>query len=583
MEKSQNTEMNSNPNSEVNPTIVDLDNTIEEIPSIDLINGTGERCVVWKFSLIGRLDLLRSKFADAVSNLKSQWKLVGQCKIIPLGKGFFTIKLDNERDQNYIKAGLWEVYNQTLWIRNWIPDFRPELHRTSSAMVWVHNPGLSLEYWDEQTLFKISSALGEPVKVDEDTLNFENGLYARVLIKIDLAKKIPHKLSSASQEKHEAATTNFRTKSTKQKKDKEKNSNINTSPRIEAQQEHVKFDIYYTPVQAIIQNTQIPQPTSINLSSGRFETLNTVIEEEVESNINEGSGILSPARIQQIAEDNAVEKSVINFIIGKHGSVSEERVPTTTWSKIIQKPSTSGTHPTPVMTKMEAPAKNMVIHNSLLNKKGNIWLFWNKNLPTPTVVSMSSQMITVNIGGNLISGVHAHVGAMQRRNLWSEMEVISDLKLPWLAIGDFNAFLTAEEKSGGGDPNTRNMLDFNNYLDKCELQQASKSGCEYSWSNCQHGAKRILCNLDRAVIKNLWVQKYTGWSYKVGLRIASDHSPLLGGCVSFPKPKNVPQKFQKIWIEHPNFMEVVTKCWYEKVEGDPACVFQSKLKKVLVE
>ncbi|XP_026398577.1 uncharacterized protein LOC113294395 [Papaver somniferum] len=173
----------------------------------------------------------------------------------------------------------------------------------------------------------------------------------------------------------------------------------------------------------------------------------------------------------------------------------------------------------------------MVIHNSLLNKKGNIWLFWNNNLPTPTVVSMSSQMITVNIGGNLISGVHAHVGAVQRRNLWSEMEVISDLKLLWLAIGDFNTFLTSEEKSGGRALNTRNMLEFNNCLDKCEIQQASKSGCEYSWSNCQHGAKRILCNLDREVINNLWVQKYTSWSYKVGLRIASDHSPLLGGCV----------------------------------------------------
>ncbi|XP_026451545.1 uncharacterized protein LOC113351837 [Papaver somniferum] len=64
----------------------------------------------------------------------------------------------------------------------------------------------------------------------------------------------------------------------------------------------------------------------------------------------------------------------------------------------------------------------MVIHNSVLNKKGNIWLFWNKHLPTPTVISMSTQMITVNIGGNLISGIHAHVGAVQRRNLGSEME-----------------------------------------------------------------------------------------------------------------------------------------------------------------
>ncbi|XP_026395945.1 uncharacterized protein LOC113290569 [Papaver somniferum] len=167
-------------------------------------------------------------------------------------------------------------------------------------------------------------------------------------------------------------------------------------------------------------------------------------------------------------------------------------------------------------------------------------------------------MITVNIGGNLVYGIHAHVNAVQRIFLWSEMEMISDLNLPWIAIGDFNAITTAEEKVGGRPANIRNMLECNTCLDKCELQQAPKSGCEFTWSNCQHGNKRILCNLERAVFNNLWLQKHEGWGYKVGMRIASDHAPLLGGCASCPKPKNVPQKFQKIWIDHPNFMEVVT-------------------------
>ncbi|XP_026384947.1 uncharacterized protein LOC113280550 [Papaver somniferum] len=71
---------------------------------------------------------------------------------------------------------------------------RPENQRTSKAMVWVHFPGLSLEYWDEETLFKLSRALGVPVKVDDATLNYQSGYYARVLVEIDLAKTIPNKL-----------------------------------------------------------------------------------------------------------------------------------------------------------------------------------------------------------------------------------------------------------------------------------------------------------------------------------------------------------------------------------------------------
>ncbi|XP_026450568.1 uncharacterized protein LOC113350649 [Papaver somniferum] len=55
----------------------------------------------------------------------------------------------------------------------------------------------------------------------------------------------------------------------------------------------------------------------------------------------------------------------------------------------------------------------------------------------------------------------------------------------------------------------------------------------------------------------MWLQKYTAWGYNVGLRIASDHSPLLGCCASIPKPSNVPFKFQKMWISHPQFLDVV--------------------------
>ncbi|XP_026383989.1 uncharacterized protein LOC113279508 [Papaver somniferum] len=290
------------------------------------------------------------------------------------------------------------------------------------------------------------------------------------------------------------------------------------------------------------------------------------MEEEINIHMNGGTENLTPSKILQIAEDNVVEKSVIKFINGKDGSVSEEKVPTTSWG--LRRPRAQDKlrslinqfQPSLVFiaepkincsasfcNKLNLPGmQNMVIHNSTSNKKGNIWLFWNKKFPTPTVVSMSSQMITVSIGGNLVSGVHAHVNAVQIRYLWSEMEAISDLQLPWLAIGDFNAITTAMEKAGGKPANTINMLEFNTSLDKCELQQSPKSGLEYSWSNCQHGARRILCNLDRAVFNNLWIQKHGGWSYKVEMRITSDHSPLLGGCVACPKTKNVPQKFQKI-------------------------------------
>ncbi|XP_026399376.1 uncharacterized protein LOC113295240 [Papaver somniferum] len=116
----------------------------------------------------------------------------------------------------------------------------------------------------------------------------------------------------------------------------------------------------------------------------------------------------------------------------------------------------------------------MVIRNASLTHKINIWLFWSNSIVTPSVVSISSQMITVAVGDVLVSGVHANVNMVQRRFLWSEMQLISDLKKPWLVIGDFNAILSLEDKVGDRSPSRRSMLDFSECLNDCELIQAPK-------------------------------------------------------------------------------------------------------------
>ncbi|XP_026417183.1 uncharacterized protein LOC113312664 [Papaver somniferum] len=222
----------------------------------------------------------------------------------------------------------------------------------------------------------------------------------------------------------------------------------------------------------------------------------------------------------------------------------------------------------------------MVIHNSTSSTKGNLCLFWNASLSTPQVISMSSQMVTVSIGEVLVSGVHAHVKKSQRKFLWSEMEIISQIQKPWVVLGDFNAIISPEEKFGGKAPNIISMMDFFHCLNECNLIQAPSTGQQYTWSNCQQGTKRILCVLDRVFFNSLWLQKYGDWGYKVGLRIVSDHAPLLCGCASIPRPKNVPWKFQKMWIDHPSFLSEVKKVWNENIIGDLFFIFMQKLKKL---
>lgn len=57
------------------------------------------------------------------------------------------------------------------------------------------------------------------------------------------------------------------------------------------------------------------------------------------------------------------------------------------------------------------------------------------------------------------------------------------------------------------------------------------------------------------------MKAYPNWSYKEGVRNISDHSHLIGSHILIEKPKNIPRKFQKMWLTHENFMKVVQDLW----------------------
>jgi len=49
---------------------------------------------------------------------------------------------------------------------------------------------LPQEYWRRKTLYEIASSIGTPLTIDEATQNRRFGLYARVLVDVDLSEKI---------------------------------------------------------------------------------------------------------------------------------------------------------------------------------------------------------------------------------------------------------------------------------------------------------------------------------------------------------------------------------------------------------
>jgi len=49
---------------------------------------------------------------------------------------------------------------------------------------------LPQEYWRKKTLFEIASGLGTPLTIDKATLSRKFGLYARVMVDVDLSSQL---------------------------------------------------------------------------------------------------------------------------------------------------------------------------------------------------------------------------------------------------------------------------------------------------------------------------------------------------------------------------------------------------------
>lgn len=91
-------------------------------------------------------------------------------------------------------AGLVKLNVGTVRLIKWTPGFSPSTYRNTFAQVWVKLWDLGFDFWDPQTLFEIASGLGVPIKIDPKTLNRSVGLYARLLVDVDVSQTLPSNL-----------------------------------------------------------------------------------------------------------------------------------------------------------------------------------------------------------------------------------------------------------------------------------------------------------------------------------------------------------------------------------------------------
>lgn len=112
-----------------------------------------------------------------------------------MGKGFFTFSFSSEESVSRVWAqGAVALKPGTMRFKQWVPNFSSSNQRNTNAHVWVKFWDLGLECWETRTMFEIASGVGVPVKIDHNTLDCKVGLFARILVDVDLSSDLPQEL-----------------------------------------------------------------------------------------------------------------------------------------------------------------------------------------------------------------------------------------------------------------------------------------------------------------------------------------------------------------------------------------------------
>ena len=76
----------------------------------------------------------------------------------------------------------------------WTKDFVPTTMKSTKTQAWVRLYRLPLEYRRSRVIFSIIKGLGTPLSLVENTMRKKRGMFARVLMDIDMLSPLPNYL-----------------------------------------------------------------------------------------------------------------------------------------------------------------------------------------------------------------------------------------------------------------------------------------------------------------------------------------------------------------------------------------------------
>ncbi|XP_074283610.1 uncharacterized protein LOC141608150 [Silene latifolia] len=218
---------------------------------------------------------------------------------------------------------------------------------------------------------------------------------------------------------------------------------------------------------------------------------------------------------------------------------------------------------------------------------GRIWLVWNPSTTRVNVLQVHAQVLHCHVH-HLATGRSFHLSMVygsncpvKRVSLWDSLTAMAPQVGPWVVMGDFNIVRYSHEKIGNLPAHLPDMLDFNNCLSSCGLDDMQGTGSDFTWFNKQDPSTRVYSKLDRVLVNGDWLLTFPQTAAQFLPPGVSDHCPALLTFPGDPVPKRQ-FKFLDCWIDHPDFHHKVAAAWNIRVTGNSMFRLMAKLKNTRV-
>jgi hypothetical protein len=176
---------------------------------------------------------------------------------------------------------------------------------------------------------------------------------------------------------------------------------------------------------------------------------------------------------------------------------------------------------------------NKILEVDGRGKGGSLALFWDQSIKI-TILSYGPHYINTLIWN---ADHHAHwcgtfvygePRAQDRCNMWELLQHLKSVSnAPWMMVGDFNEALWSFEHFSTKRRSPRQMQEFGEALDHCDVHDLGFMGVSWMFDNKQRGEKNVKVRLDRAVASPSWSDWFKDASIRHLVTSCSDHLPIL--------------------------------------------------------